>query len=61
MYKVANGNPPEIMNEVSKPREETHYHVKHTTQPLVDLIHSVYNGSELVNFGPKIWNKHLLG
>ena len=49
------------MNEVSKPGEETHYHVRHTTQPLVDLIHSIYNGSELVNFGPKIWDKYLLG
>ena len=49
------------MNEVSKPGEETYYHVRHTTQPLVDLIHSIYNGSELVNFGPKIWDKYLLG
>ena len=54
MYKMANGISPEIMNEVFKLREETHYHLRQTAQFLVDPIHSVFNGSES---GPKIWEQ----
>ena len=55
MYKVANGISPEIINEVFKLREETHYHLRHTTQFLVDPIHSVFNGRESAFYlGPKI-------
>ena len=46
MYKVVNGISPEVINEFFKLREETHYHLRHTTQFLVDPIHSVFNGSE---------------
>ena len=56
--KVANGILPEITNEVFKLREETHYHLRHITQFLVDPIHSVFNSSESVSYlGPKIWEQ----
>ena len=55
LYKVVNGISPEIMNEVLKLREETHYNLRHTTQFLVDPLHSVFNGSESASYlGPKI-------
>ena len=55
---MANGISPEIMNEVFKLREETHYHLRHTTQFLLDPIHSVFNGSESASYlGPKIWEQ----
>ena len=61
MYKVVNGISPEIMNEGFKLKEETHCHLKHTAQFLVDSIHSVFNGSESVSYlGPKIWEQCLL-
>ena len=42
MYKVANGMSPEIMNDIFKLRENTHYNLRHTSQFLVDPIHSVF-------------------
>ena len=44
MYKVTNDMSPEIMN-VFKVRDEAHDHLRHTTQYLVDQIHSVFNYS----------------
>ena len=53
MYKVVNGISPEIMNDVFKVRNETHYHVRHTSQLLIEPIHSVFNGSESASYlGP---------
>ena len=58
MYKVVNGITTEITNEIFKLREETHYHLRHTTQFLVNPIHSVFNGSESASYlGPKIWEQ----
>ena len=58
MDKVVNGICPEIINEVFKLREETHYHLRHTTEFLVDPIHSVFNGSEsALHLGPKLWEQ----
>ena len=58
MYKVANGISLEIMNEVFKLREETNYRLRHTTQFLVDPMHSVFNGSESASYlCPKIWEQ----
>ena len=58
MYKVVNGISPEIMNKVFKLREEPHYHLRHTTQYLVDLIRSVFNGSESASsLGLRIWEQ----
>ena len=45
-------------NDVFKLREEIHYHLRYNTQFLVDLIHSVFNGSESASYlGPKIWEQ----
>ena len=45
MYKETNGMSP----------DETHYHLRYTTQFLVDPVHSVFNDSESALFwGPKI-------
>ena len=58
MYKVANGMSPDIMNDIFKLRENTHYNLRHTSQFLVDPIHSVFNGSESASYlGPKIWKQ----
>ena len=58
MYKVANGMSPEIMNDVFKLRENTHYNLRHTSQFLVDPILSMLNGSESAsNLRPKIWEQ----
>ena len=58
MYKVANGMFPEIMNNIFKLRENTHYNLRQTSQFPVDLIHSVFNGSESAShLGPKIWDQ----
>ena len=46
IYKVANGICPEIMNDIFKLRENTHYILRGTSQFLVDPIHSVFNSSE---------------
>ena len=47
-----------LLNEVFKLREETHYHLRLTTQFLVDPIHSVFNGSESASYlGTKIWEQ----
>ena len=32
MHKVANGMSPEIMNDIFKLRENTHYNMRHTSQ-----------------------------
>ena len=58
MYKVVNGMSPEIMNDIFKLRENTHYNLRHTPQFLVDPIHSVFNGGESASYlGPQIWEQ----
>ena len=58
MYKVVNGMSPEIMNDIFKLRENTHYNLRHTSQFLVDPILSMFNGSESAsNLRPKIWEQ----
>ena len=38
--------------------ENTHYNLRHTSQFLVDPIHSVFIGSESASYlGPKIWEQ----
>ena len=55
MYKVANGMSPEIMNDIFKLRENTHYNLRRTSKFLVDPIHTMFNGSESASYsGPKI-------
>ena len=48
MYKVVNDMSPNIMNDVSKQRDETPYNMRHVAQFLVDPI--VFNGSELASY-----------
>ena len=58
MYKAANGMSPVIMNDVFKLSDETHYHLRHTTQFLVYPIHNSFNGSESASYlGPKTWKQ----
>ena len=58
IYKVAKGICPEIMSEIFKLRESTHYNLRHTSQFLVDPIHSVFNGRESASYlGSKIWEE----
>ena len=60
MYKIANGMSPDIMNDIYKLGEDTHYNLRHTSQFLVDPIHSVFNGSESASYlGPNIWEQIL--
>ena len=55
MYKVTNGLPPEIMNEIFQIREESRYNLRYTSQFTIPPIHSVCNGRESVSYmGPKI-------
>ena len=58
MYQVVNGISPEIMNDVFKVRNEAHYHLRHTSQFLIEPIHSVFNGSESASYlDLKIWEQ----
>ena len=58
MYKVANGMSPDIMNDIFKLRENTHYNLRHASQFFVDPIHSVFHGSESASYlGSKIWEQ----
>ena len=58
IYKVANGICPEIMNDIFKLRENTHYNLKGTSQFLSDPIHSVLNVSESASYlGARIWEE----
>ena len=58
MYKVTNDMSPEIINDIFKLRENIHYNLRHTSQFLVDPIHSVFNGSESASYlGSKIWEQ----
>ena len=58
IYNVANSICPEIMNDIFKLRETTHYNLRHTSQFLFEPIHSVFNRSESASYlGPKIWEE----
>ena len=60
MYKVVNGIPPEIMNDVLQIRNNTHYNLRYAPTFLTKPIHSVFNGSESESYlGPKIWEQML--
>ena len=55
MGKLVKGISPEIMNEAFKLREKINYHLRHTTQFLVDPIHNIF---ESQNLGTNTsWNK----
>ena len=49
---------PDIMNDIFKLRENTHYNLRHTSQFLVDPIHGVFNSGESASYlGSKIWEQ----
>ena len=46
------------MSNIFKLRENKHYNLRHASQFLVDLIHSMSHGSESASYlGPKIWEQ----
>ena len=46
------------MNNIFKLRVNTHCNLRHTSQFLVDPLHSVFNGSESASYlGAKIWEE----
>ena len=56
MHKVANGMSPEIMNEIFKLREKSHFNLRYTSEFIISPIHRVYNGSKSVSYlRPNIW------
>ena len=58
IYKVTNDICPEIMNDIFKLRENTHYNLKGTSQFLADPIHTVLNVSESASYlGARIWEE----
>ena len=42
MYKAADGISPEIMNDILNLRDDTHYHLRYTSQFLANPIYSVF-------------------
>ena len=56
LYAVTNGMSPDIMSEIFQLRENTHYHLRRTSQFMAHPIHGAYNGPESASYlGPKIW------
>ena len=55
MFKVTNGMPHLIMNEIFQLREQSYYNLRHTSSFVIPPIHSVYHGSESASYlGPKM-------
>ena len=55
MYKVANKMSPEIMNEIFRLREKSHYNLRYISESIIPPIPPVHHGSESVSYlGPKI-------
>ena len=50
MYMIPNDMSPDIMSEIFKLKENTHYHLRLTSEFKVHLIHCVYNGSKPVSY-----------
>ena len=47
---------PEIMNEIFRLREKSHYSLRYTSEFVIPPIHSVDHGSESVSYlRPEIW------
>ena len=57
MFKVSNGLPPVLMNDIFKRRGEQTYNLRKHSQFYRPKVNSVYNGTESVSFlGPIIWD-----
>ena len=50
IHILANGMSPDIMSEIFQIRENTHYHLRHTSQFTAHQIHSVYKGSASASY-----------
>ena len=55
IYKVMNGGSPEIMNEVSRFREENRYYFGHQNTFIGPIVNTVYNSTETVSKSLKVW------
>ena len=61
MNKAANGMSPEIMNDISKLRENTYFHLRHLSKIFVDAFQSVFNDRESASYlGSKTWEQKFL-
>ena len=50
MFEVSEGLSPEIVNELFQFREEIPYKLRQKTQFQIPLVHSVFSGTESLNF-----------
>ena len=56
MFKAFRGLGPEIVNESFQFREQTYYELRQKPQFQIPWFHSVFSGTEILNFPrPKIW------
>ena len=56
MFKVSRGLSPEVVNGLFQFREQIHYELRQRRQFQIPWFHSVFSGTESVNFfGSKIW------
>ena len=52
---ASNGKASDIMNEIFRLREKSHYNLRYTTEFIIPPIHSVYHGRESAFYlGPKL-------
>ena len=57
MFKVSNGLPPVLMNDIFKLRGEQTYNLRKLSEFYRPKVNSIYNGTESVSFlGPMIWD-----
>ena len=56
MFKVLNGENPQIVNEIFHIRDETSYELRQRSCFHIPSVNTVFSGTESIRFlGPKIW------
>ena len=56
MFKVLNGENPQIVNEIFRIRDETSYELRQRSSFHIPSVNTVFSGTESIKFlGPKIW------
>ena len=56
IFKVFNGENPQIVNEIFHVRDETSYELRQGSCFRIPLVNTVFSGTESIRFlGPKIW------
>ena len=56
MFKVLNGENPQIVNEIFRIRDETSYELRQRSCFHIPSVNTVFSGTESIRFlGPKIW------